>query len=87
MHGPTTLSEAVALLASRNGEVKSIAGGQSLMPMLAFRLAAPALLAQSGPCPSTRADPSRVEVDQFGTPPLTPELQSWLLPWRALSAG
>jgi len=41
---PTTLSEAVALLASRDGEAKAIAGGQSLMPMLAFRLAAPALL-------------------------------------------
>ncbi len=41
---PTTLSEAVALLASRDGEAKAIAGGQSLVPMLAFRLAAPALL-------------------------------------------
>ena len=41
---PTTLSEAVALLASRDGDAKAIAGGQSLMPMLAFRLAAPTLL-------------------------------------------
>src|SRR5438309_4698009 len=41
---PTTLSEAVALLASRDGDAKAIAGGQSLVPMLAFRLAAPALL-------------------------------------------
>jgi aerobic carbon-monoxide dehydrogenase medium subunit len=41
---PTTLPEAVQLLASRDGEAKAIAGGQSLVPMLAFRLAHPALL-------------------------------------------
>ena len=38
---PTTLSEAVALLASRDGDAKAIAGGQSLMPMMAFRIATP----------------------------------------------
>jgi carbon-monoxide dehydrogenase medium subunit len=41
---PTTLSEAVALLAARAGDAKPLAGGQSLVPMLAFRLAQPALL-------------------------------------------
>jgi carbon-monoxide dehydrogenase medium subunit len=41
---PTTLSEAVALLAARTGDAKPLAGGQSLVPMLAFRLAQPALL-------------------------------------------
>jgi carbon-monoxide dehydrogenase medium subunit len=41
---PTTISEAIALLASRNGDAKALAGGQSLVPMMAFRLAAPALL-------------------------------------------
>ena len=41
---PTTLPEAVQLLASGNGDAKALAGGQSLMPMLAFRLAQPALL-------------------------------------------
>jgi carbon-monoxide dehydrogenase medium subunit len=41
---PTTLSEAIALLASRDGDAKALAGGQSLVPMLAFRLASPALL-------------------------------------------
>src|SRR6266851_5742328 len=39
---PTTLPEAVELLASR--DAKAIAGGQSLVPMLAFRLAQPELL-------------------------------------------
>ena len=41
---PATLSEAVALLASGGGEAKALAGGQSLLPMLAFRLAQPSLL-------------------------------------------
>jgi carbon-monoxide dehydrogenase medium subunit len=41
---PTTLPEAVQLLSERNGDAKPIAGGQSLVPMLAFRLAQPTLL-------------------------------------------
>jgi aerobic carbon-monoxide dehydrogenase medium subunit len=39
---PATLAEAVALLSA--GDAMPIAGGQSLMPVLAFRLAAPKLL-------------------------------------------
>ena len=41
---PSSLSEAVALLAAHDGEAKAIAGGQSLVPMMAFRVAQPALL-------------------------------------------
>ncbi|ABD07802.1 Molybdopterin dehydrogenase, FAD-binding [Rhodopseudomonas palustris HaA2] len=41
---PSSIAEAVDLLGSRNGNAKVLAGGQSLMPMLAFRLAAPELL-------------------------------------------
>jgi CO/xanthine dehydrogenase FAD-binding subunit len=41
---PDTIGEAIALLAAHAGEAKPIAGGQSLVPMLAFRLAAPTLL-------------------------------------------
>jgi carbon-monoxide dehydrogenase medium subunit len=41
---PSSLDEAVALLASRGDDAKAIAGGQSLMPMLAFRMARPSLL-------------------------------------------
>jgi carbon-monoxide dehydrogenase medium subunit len=40
---PTTLPEAIQLLASHD-DAKAIAGGQSLVPMLAFRLAQPSLL-------------------------------------------
>jgi carbon-monoxide dehydrogenase medium subunit len=41
---PATINEAVALLAGHNGEAKALAGGQSLMPMMAFRVAQPSLL-------------------------------------------
>ena len=41
---PSTPSEVVQLLASRRGEAKVIAGGQSLLPTMAFRLARPSLL-------------------------------------------
>jgi aerobic carbon-monoxide dehydrogenase medium subunit len=41
---PASISEAVALLAAHDGEAKPLAGGQSLVPMLAFRVASPALL-------------------------------------------
>ena len=40
---PETLSEAVHML-SQNGDAKILAGGQSLIPMMRFRLAAPAVL-------------------------------------------
>src|SRR5215468_563764 len=40
---PATLAEAVALLASRD-EARVLAGGQSLVPMMAFRVASPSLL-------------------------------------------
>lgn len=41
---PTTLDDAIRLLAASDGNAKIISGGQSLMPMLAFRLASPGLL-------------------------------------------
>jgi carbon-monoxide dehydrogenase medium subunit len=41
---PTTLAEAIALLAAGGGAAKALAGGQSLLPVLAFRLASPSLL-------------------------------------------
>ncbi len=40
---PASLNEAVALLAS-NSDAKVLAGGQSLLPMLAFRMVQPSLL-------------------------------------------
>jgi carbon-monoxide dehydrogenase medium subunit len=41
---PTTLDAAVEALTAANGEGKVLAGGQSLMPLLNFRMARPAIL-------------------------------------------
>ena len=41
---PTTVAEAVDLLAEYNDEASVLAGGQSLIPLLALRLARPAVL-------------------------------------------
>ncbi len=41
---PATLEQAIAALAAAAGDGKIIAGGQSLMPMMNFRLVSPALL-------------------------------------------
>jgi carbon-monoxide dehydrogenase medium subunit len=51
---PSTMSEAIALLASHDGEAKPLAGGQSLLPMLAFRVAAPAVLVDLRKVPELR---------------------------------
>jgi 2-furoyl-CoA dehydrogenase FAD binding subunit len=45
---PATLAEAVAELAAGDGDAKVLAGGQSLVPMLAMRLARPATLVDLG---------------------------------------
>ena len=41
---PASLAEAVALLAAGDGSARPIAGGQSFLPVMAFRLAEPSLL-------------------------------------------
>jgi carbon-monoxide dehydrogenase medium subunit len=43
-HCPESLEEALALLAEHGDESKVLAGGQSLVPMMAFRLARPSVL-------------------------------------------
>ena len=43
-HDPTTIEEALDLLQHYGGEAKVLAGGQSLMPLLNFRLSAPTAL-------------------------------------------
>jgi carbon-monoxide dehydrogenase medium subunit len=40
-HAPTSVDEALALLAEYSDEAKVLAGGQSLFPVLSYRLAAP----------------------------------------------
>ncbi len=41
---PATLAEALSLLSRSGGSAKALAGGQSLLPTMAFRLAAPKIL-------------------------------------------
>lgn len=43
-HAPRSLDEALALLAEHGDEAKVLAGGQSLIPLMRFRLAQPARL-------------------------------------------
>jgi carbon-monoxide dehydrogenase medium subunit len=54
---PATLSEAVALLAAHDGEARPLAGGQSLIPMMAFRIASPKLLVDLRHVPDLRNHP------------------------------
>jgi carbon-monoxide dehydrogenase medium subunit len=51
-HAPATAEEAVALLARYGGDAKLLAGGQSLMPLMNFRLARPAALIDLNAIPS-----------------------------------
>jgi len=58
---PATLAEAVALLASRD-DAKALAGGQSLVPMMAFRVASPSLLVDLRKLSGLRG----IEIDDGG---------------------
>lgn len=59
---PTSVAEAVALLAASGGTARPIAGGQTLMPILAFRMAAPSLLVDLRKVPGL----DRIEVGPDG---------------------
>jgi carbon-monoxide dehydrogenase medium subunit len=64
-HRPTGLDEALAVLAETGEDGKVLAGGQSLVPVLNMRLAAPAHLVDINRLPglaSVRADPTAVRV-------------------------
>ena len=43
-HSPQSLDEALSLLKQHGGDAKILAGGQSLIPAMRFRLAVPAIL-------------------------------------------
>jgi CO/xanthine dehydrogenase FAD-binding subunit len=51
-HAPSTVEEALALLAEHGDECKVLAGGQSLVPLMNFRLARPARLIDINRIPS-----------------------------------
>jgi CO/xanthine dehydrogenase FAD-binding subunit len=51
-HAPASVEEALALLGRYSGEAKLLAGGQSLMPLMNFRLSRPAALIDLNAIPS-----------------------------------
>jgi CO/xanthine dehydrogenase FAD-binding subunit len=59
---PGSVAEIVELLARHHGDASLISGGQSLMPMLAFRLAAPSLIVDLRNVPGL----DRIAVDDRG---------------------
>lgn len=60
---PTTVSDAIAALAGAGDEAKALAGGQSLLPVLRLRLAAPSLLVDLGGLDELRG--VRVDGDEL----------------------
>lgn len=62
---PTTVDDAIAEISKHDGEARPLGGGQSLVPMLNFRLAAPAVLVDLGRIPTLAGvsiTPSHVRI-------------------------
>jgi len=59
---PSTLAEAISLLAAGGGTAKALAGGQSFLPVMAFRLAAPSMLVDLRNVPGL----GKIEIDAKG---------------------
>ena len=67
---PTTVADALAALAQGGDDAKILAGGQSLLPVLKLRMAAPALLVDLGRIPElqgVRMDGDQVVVGAMTT--------------------
>lgn len=63
---PRTLEEAMALLAEHGSDAKPLAGGQSLIPAMNFRLATPAVLVDLNAIPSLSHVTSEGNVLRLG---------------------
>jgi aerobic carbon-monoxide dehydrogenase medium subunit len=64
-HAPTSVDDALALLKSHSGDARLLAGGQSLLPMMNFRLATPAVVVDLNRIPSLayiERDPGIVRI-------------------------
>jgi aerobic carbon-monoxide dehydrogenase medium subunit len=61
-YAPTTIDEALSLLSEHGYDAKTLAGGQSLIPMMNFRLVQPALLVDINNIPSL----SGIHLDEEG---------------------
>ena len=63
LHRPSTLDEALDVLAELGDDAKVLAGGQSLLPLLSMRLAAPAHLVDVNAVPGlATVEPSSAGV-------------------------
>ena len=62
-HRPDTLDEALALLAEHGDDAKVLAGGQSLVPLMAMRMGRPAVVVDIGRVPGLAA----IEVGADGS--------------------
>jgi carbon-monoxide dehydrogenase medium subunit len=81
-HRPTSLPEALDLLAEHGGDAKALAGGQSLVPLMAMRLAQPAVIVdlaevpelkyRSGSMVGAMVTNAALERDPSGLPPIVP---------------
>jgi len=65
-HAPDSLEEVLGLLAEYGDEAKVLAGGQSLVPLLAMRLARPAHLVDINQIPALRAIEERGDTIALG---------------------
>ncbi len=63
---PTSLAEATRLLAAGNGDARALAGGQSLLPAMAFRVATPGTLVDLGRVPGLDKIEMGVEEIRIG---------------------
>ena len=96
---PTTVAEAIDLLAEYLDEASVLAGGQSLIPLLALRLARPAVLidinglaelsevSETGGWVAIGATYSRVIAPTATLPSVTDTLDSSLTPLMSMSIG
>lgn len=75
---PRSLDEAVAALAEHGDEAKAMAGGQSLVPLLAFRLARPTVVVDLNRIPGL--DEVRLEDGTLSVGALTRQRDVELLP-------
>jgi carbon-monoxide dehydrogenase medium subunit len=64
---PASLHEAVRMLAASDGTARVLAGGQSLLPVMAFRLAAPSLLVDLRAVPDLRTIAIGAQVVRLGS--------------------
>lgn len=74
---PATLDEAIAALAAAGGEAAPLAGGQSLVPMMNFRMARPEVLIDLGRIAELRGIERRGDRVRIGAMTRYRDLAAW----------